>query len=184
MRLLRVQVPEFRALKDVDISFEPEFNPQVFPLGSLNGGGKSTLLQLIFVLLNINVDFDKPSNLHPSCFREQLFSLIEKSAEKNTLSSFATISLLDDDGIKITLNYAHGNIANADSYLKDLNHSYFLYSFSPFGNTDRGFCCFVSIEGDNGEPTDYREILDNRYNAINNITKVSELVFLSQGIDI
>ena len=30
MRLLRVQVPEFRALKDVDISFEPEFTPQVF----------------------------------------------------------------------------------------------------------------------------------------------------------
>ena len=52
MRLLRVQVPEFRALKDVDISFEPEFTPQVFPLGSLNGGGKSTLLQLIFVLLH------------------------------------------------------------------------------------------------------------------------------------
>ena len=52
MRLLRVQVPEFRALKDVDISFEPDFTPQVFPLGSLNGGGKSTLLQLIFVLLH------------------------------------------------------------------------------------------------------------------------------------
>lgn len=52
MRLLRVQVPEFRALKDVDISFEPDFVPQVFPLGSLNGGGKSTLLQLIFVLLD------------------------------------------------------------------------------------------------------------------------------------
>ena len=52
MRLLRVQVPEFRALKNVDISFDPNFTPQVFPLGSLNGGGKSTLLQLIFVLLN------------------------------------------------------------------------------------------------------------------------------------
>lgn len=52
MKLLRVQVPNFRGLKNVDISFEPDFNPQVFPLGSLNGGGKSTLLQLIFVLLH------------------------------------------------------------------------------------------------------------------------------------
>jgi predicted ATPase len=52
MRLLRVEVPNFKALKDVDISFELDFHPQVFPLGSLNGGGKSTLLQLIFVLLN------------------------------------------------------------------------------------------------------------------------------------
>ncbi|NJL84093.1 MAG: AAA family ATPase [Chloroflexaceae bacterium] len=52
MHLLRVQVPEFRALKDVDITFEKELFPKVFPLGSLNGGGKSTLLQLIFTLLH------------------------------------------------------------------------------------------------------------------------------------
>jgi ABC-type molybdenum transport system ATPase subunit/photorepair protein PhrA len=52
MRLLRVQVPEFRALKDVDITFEKDFVPAVFPIGSQNGGGKSTLLQLIFILLH------------------------------------------------------------------------------------------------------------------------------------
>jgi predicted ATPase len=52
MHLLRIQVPDFRVLKDVDISFEKEFTPRIFPLGSQNGGGKSTLLQLIFVLLH------------------------------------------------------------------------------------------------------------------------------------
>jgi predicted ATPase len=52
MRLLRVQVPEFRALKDVDITFEKDFVPAVFPIGSQNGGGKSTLLQFIFILLH------------------------------------------------------------------------------------------------------------------------------------
>ncbi|MBD2188348.1 AAA family ATPase [Pseudanabaena mucicola] len=52
MHLQRVQVPDFRVLKDVDITFEKDFNPRVFPLGSQNGGGKSTLLQLIFVLLH------------------------------------------------------------------------------------------------------------------------------------
>jgi predicted ATP-dependent endonuclease of OLD family len=52
MHLQRVQVPDFRVLKDVDITFEHNFNPRVFPLGSQNGGGKSTLLQLIFVLLH------------------------------------------------------------------------------------------------------------------------------------
>jgi len=51
MHLQRVQVPDFRVLKDVDITFEKDFNPRVFPLGSQNGGGKSTLLQLIFILL-------------------------------------------------------------------------------------------------------------------------------------
>jgi predicted ATP-dependent endonuclease of OLD family len=52
MKLLRVQVPNFRALKDVDISFEPDFVPNIFPIGSQNGGGKSTLFQLIFILLH------------------------------------------------------------------------------------------------------------------------------------
>ncbi len=50
MHLLRIQVPDFRVLKDVDITFEREFSPRIFPLGSQNGGGKSTLLQLMFVL--------------------------------------------------------------------------------------------------------------------------------------
>jgi ABC-type Mn2+/Zn2+ transport system ATPase subunit len=45
--LKRVRVPNFRVLKDVDITFEPNLVPRIFPLGSANGGGKSTLLQLM-----------------------------------------------------------------------------------------------------------------------------------------
>jgi predicted ATP-dependent endonuclease of OLD family len=56
MHLQRVQVPDFRVLKDVDITFEKDFNPRVFPLGSQNGGGKSTLLQLVFTLLHCSTN--------------------------------------------------------------------------------------------------------------------------------
>lgn len=59
MHLQRVQVPDFRVLKDVDITFEKNFNPRVFPLGSQNGGGKSTLLQLIFVLLHCSTKSER-----------------------------------------------------------------------------------------------------------------------------
>ncbi|MGL5064061.1 MAG: AAA family ATPase [Microcoleus sp.] len=59
MHLLRVQVPDFRGLKDIDITFEKDFFPKIFPLGSQNGGGKSTLLQLIFALLHCSVDEEK-----------------------------------------------------------------------------------------------------------------------------
>ena len=59
MKLQRVQVPDFRVLKNVDISFEKDFVPNIFPLGSQNGGGKSTLLQLIFVLLHCSGDSEK-----------------------------------------------------------------------------------------------------------------------------
>jgi hypothetical protein len=43
MHLLRIQVPDFRVLKDVDITFEKEFSPRIFPLGSQNGGGKDLI---------------------------------------------------------------------------------------------------------------------------------------------
>lgn len=59
MFLKRIHVPDFRVLRDVDITFEPEFSPRIFPLGSLNGGGKSTLLQLIFILLSCSSDPEK-----------------------------------------------------------------------------------------------------------------------------
>jgi predicted ATP-dependent endonuclease of OLD family len=51
VHISRIQVPDFRALRNIDITFETDLVPRIFPLGSLNGGGKSTLLQLIFVLL-------------------------------------------------------------------------------------------------------------------------------------
>jgi len=52
MHIQRIQVPDFRVLKNVDITFEKDFSPRIFPFGSQNGGGKSTLLQLTFMLLH------------------------------------------------------------------------------------------------------------------------------------
>ena len=84
MHLQRIQVPDFRVLKDVDITFEKEFVPSIFPLGSLNGGGKSTLLQLIFVLLHCSADPDK------AVFLKNMLNGFEiyKNSEKRVLSIF------------------------------------------------------------------------------------------------
>ena len=79
MHLLRVQVPDFRGLKNIDITFEKEFVPSIFPLGSQNGGGKSTLLQLIFVLLHCSVDEDKKPFLENLL---QGFKIHERDEEK------------------------------------------------------------------------------------------------------
>ena len=37
MRLLRVQVSDFRVLKNIDLSFGKDFFPQIFPIRSLVG---------------------------------------------------------------------------------------------------------------------------------------------------
>lgn len=107
MRLLRVQVPEFRALKDVDISFEPEFSPQVFPLGSLNGGGKSTLLQLVFVLFNFQ---------NSSCDIPFIKNLLENFEIHNN-NNKRTIAIFDFlyENQKIQIEFFCAN----NSYLKE-----------------------------------------------------------------
>ena len=59
MKLLKVSVPNFRNLQNAELTFEPELSPAVFPIASQNGGGKSTLLQLIFILFYCSVNSDR-----------------------------------------------------------------------------------------------------------------------------
>ena len=59
MHIQHIHIPHFRVLREVDIEFEHDFLPRIFPLGSQNGGGKSTLLQLIFTLLHCGVGEEK-----------------------------------------------------------------------------------------------------------------------------
>jgi predicted ATPase len=110
MHLLRVQVPDFRVLKEVDITFEQAFNPNVFPLGSLNGGGKSTFLQLIFVLL------------HCSAYRERhqfIANILERVTipEGQNSKLLARFELIDENDEKIELEFTLCN----DDYLRQLD---------------------------------------------------------------
>ncbi|KYC37014.1 hypothetical protein WA1_46060 [Scytonema hofmannii PCC 7110] len=108
MHLLQVQVPNFRVLKNVDITFEKEFIPRIFPLGSQNGGGKSTLLQLIFLLLHCSVDSERKSYL-----RNMLQGFrISQNSDSRVL---ANIDILHDDK-NVSLNF----FSYKDSYIQDL----------------------------------------------------------------
>jgi predicted ATPase len=108
MHIQRIQVPDFRALKNVDISFEKEFTPRIFPLGSQNGGGKSTLLQLIFVLLHCSGNPDRVE------FIQNLLSGFQVNHE----SGKRTLAIIDIwDGSKtITLEFFVSN----ESYIVNL----------------------------------------------------------------
>ena len=110
MHLLRVQVPDFRVLKDVDITFEQAFNPNVFPLGSLNGGGKSTFLQLIFVLLHCSVHSERHQFIANMLERVT----IPKGENSKLLTRF---EFIDEDDEKIELEFMLCN----DDYLRQLD---------------------------------------------------------------
>ena len=108
MHIQRIQVPDFRALKDVDITFEKEFTPRIFPIGSQNGGGKSTLLQLIFVLLHCSGNPD----------RVEFIQNLLDGFQVNHESGKRTLAIIDIwDGSKtITLEFFVSN----ESYIVNL----------------------------------------------------------------
>ncbi len=112
MRLQRVQVPNFRVLKDIDITFEQHRIPQIFPLASQNGGGKSTLLQLIFALLADGGD--------KAGLIENLLLNSERKIFINS-SKLSTIELVDNGNlVKLDFEF-YDNITLHDNFLVELN---------------------------------------------------------------
>ena len=121
MRLLRVQVPDFRVLKNIDISFEKDFFPQIFPIGSQNGGGKSTLLQLIFILLHCSGDPEKIEYVVNLLHRCQL----EDELEQKTLAIF---EILTDNREEVKLDFFICRDAYVKQFVSDLDGQ-FVYDF-------------------------------------------------------
>jgi predicted ATPase len=118
MHIQRIQVPDFRALKNVDITFEKEFIPRIFPLGSQNGGGKSTLLQLIFVLLHCAGNPDRVGFIPNLLYS---FQVNDKSGKK-------TLAIIDiwDGSKNVTLDFFVCN----ESYIVNLLNQDGLHSES------------------------------------------------------
>jgi AAA domain, putative AbiEii toxin, Type IV TA system len=110
MHLKRVRVPDFRVLKDIDITFEPDLVPRIFPLGSLNGGGKSTLLQLVFTLLHCCTD----PNL--SIYIENILDGFEVDIEIGN-RDLATISIVTDSQ-DVELTFVCYNVENTHDLIE------------------------------------------------------------------
>jgi predicted ATPase len=89
MFLKKIYIEKFRVLKNIEIQFEKEFTPTIFPLGSLNGGGKSTLLQLVFTLLHCSFNEKRHQYL------VNLLSTLTLSKQDTT--TLAKFDLLHDD---------------------------------------------------------------------------------------
>jgi len=59
MQLRKIEIIKYRNFENIVIDFEKSDFPNVFSIASKNGGGKSTLLQFIFILLHCFMDEDK-----------------------------------------------------------------------------------------------------------------------------
>ena len=113
MHLKRIKVNNFRALKNIEIEFEREFPRRIFPLGSLNGGGKSTLLQLTFILLHCSASQD-PDQLQ---FIKNLLSGFRVKAS-DALEEIVSFEIIHNNK-----EYCIRFYACKDSYIQKILHT-------------------------------------------------------------
>lgn len=97
MFLKEISIKEYKALKDINIKYLQQSDKRTYPIASLNGGGKSTLLQFIFVMLHC--PFNKKRNV-------AVKNLLRKVSLKNrdVFKELASFKLLFD-GQDVDISY-------------------------------------------------------------------------------
>jgi energy-coupling factor transporter ATP-binding protein EcfA2 len=93
MYVEKIEIPAFRVLRDVVLEFGEVYDPQIFPIGSENGGGKSTLLQLVFALLHCSAE---PSR-HP--YLKNLLASDSYASDEERMVARLTIKIDDESHV-------------------------------------------------------------------------------------
>ncbi len=100
MFIRKISLDEYKVLKNIFINFEEKQNHRIFPIISINGGGKSTLLQFIFAFLHCA--FEDNRHLY-------LKTLLENITNKNDIQKLNRIvkfELEHEDNV-INLEFFH-----------------------------------------------------------------------------
>jgi len=118
MFLKKISIEKFRVLKDIYIQFEQEFTPTIFPLGSLNGGGKSSLLQLVFTLLHCSFNKQRHQYL------VNLLSILT-FPKRDTITTLAKFDIWHDDKefyleFMVSDNNFEGQNLNLNVFVEDV----------------------------------------------------------------
>ncbi|MCF6330818.1 MAG: AAA family ATPase [Sulfurimonas sp.] len=96
MQLRQVKIIKYKNFENIVIDFEKSNFPNVFSIASKNGGGKSTLLQFIFILLHCLMDENKKQYI------QNLLKTFSKITKDIDLVEF----IIEHDEEKYNLNFS------------------------------------------------------------------------------
>ncbi len=108
MFLKKIEIEKFRCFENVVIDFSKNQMSSIFSIASINGGGKSTLLQFIFILLHCIIDENKKQ------FIQNLIGQMDTVTSDIKLVKFT----IEDNGKEYDLEYI---ITPTKSKGKDFN---------------------------------------------------------------
>ena len=151
MRLKSVIIHKFRNFEKVRLDFEKTDFPDIFSIASINGGGKSTLLQFIFVMLNCLSNEEK---------YKYIKNLLGTSKISNKIVDF----IIEDEGKEYYLNFFVSKLSS-----KEFNYNLYI----DLNEIDK------EIKKLNDYKTNFTKIirLQNIINDSNRVTPVIEREF-------
>lgn len=151
MRLKSVIIHKFRNFEKVRLDFEKTDFPDIFSIASINGGGKSTLLQFIFVMLNCLSNEEK---------YKYIKNLLGTSKISNKIVDF----IIEDEGKEYYLNFFVSKLSS-----KEFNYNHYI----DLNEIDK------EIKKLNDYKTNFTKIirLQNIINDSNRVTPVIEREF-------
>jgi len=96
MFLKKIHIHDYKIFNNIEMNFEKSEISNVFSLASVNGGGKSTLLQFIFIMLNCFIDESKKFYI-----KNLLEGIHLKNNDKKELINF----IINHDNIDYNLDF-------------------------------------------------------------------------------
>jgi len=100
MFIKKVEIEKYKVLENISINFEEKQNHNVFPVISINGGGKSTLLQFIFTFLHCSFVENRQKYL------KTLLEYYKEPKNKNELNKIVSFEL-EHEKKTIKIDYFH-----------------------------------------------------------------------------
>jgi predicted ATP-binding protein involved in virulence len=123
MQLRRVEIIKYRNFENIVIDFEKSNFPNVFSIASKNGGGKSTLLQFIFIMLHCFMDDKK------KVYIEKLLHIFSNAKEKIELVKFIIEENNQVYNLEFSIMNTQSKYGDFNLYLDSINTQNRIYKY-------------------------------------------------------
>lgn len=123
IHLESIKIPEFKVIKNLELTFESKLIPRIYPVVGANGSGKSTMLELLFLLLH---GAAKPE-LHQ--YIKNAIASIDRIEDKQLV--FLTAELLTDKYGLIRISFYNSVRREIEGGFEEFRESYLKYNIYP-----------------------------------------------------
>ena len=111
MKLKKIEIFNYRKFENIEIDFENNSHSSVYSIASINGGGKSTILQFIFILLHCFIDKDR------KVYIKNILESISESEKRQKIVKFTIEKNNTEYYLEYFTEQSKSDLGNFDLYI-------------------------------------------------------------------